>query len=167
MIEYRKKDEDGRIPLSQKEYFALRCIFGAVNALSLHYSELERRTKGYKNGWRDLRCLVSLSEKVMEDILETIPRKKLLQIKKDLDNIVCELKPRDVAKKNDDGFLCVPENALIHLCESATEFKCFGCEKSQKQAKKDCTLYKSIQAVLNYELEECDSCPFQDSGIMK
>lgn len=165
MSEYRQKDADGRIPLSYREYSALRGIFSAVNALTIYHKELERRTKGYKNGWRDLRCLVSLSEKVMEDVLKTIPRKKLLQIRRDLDNTVCELKPRGIVNHKEDGFFCVSENTLIELCEAATELNCFGCEKSNKEANKDCKLYKIIQSVFNYEFEESDHCPMADKVI--
>lgn len=157
--EYRKQDEDGRVALSSREYSAIRAIWGAVNALNLYHGELERRCKSYKNGWRDLRCLVKLSEKVMHQTLSTVPRKKLLQMRKELDNTICEIKTRGISGCKDDGFMYVSEDTIINLCKAATDINCFGCEKTHSEARKSCQLYKDIQSIFNYDFDECKSCP--------
>lgn len=160
--EYRKRDENGRTELSSKEYTAIRAIWGAVNALTVYHGWLERRCRSYKNGWRDLRCLVKLSEKVMEDTLDTVPLKKLMQMRKELDNTICEIKTRGIVGRKDDGFMYVSEEAIIRLCQAATDLNCFSCQKTQKEAKRSCQLYKDIQSIFNYEFDECDKCPFEE-----
>lgn len=164
MEEYRSADIEGKIPLSHDEYKALRTIFGAYNALMLYHDRLERRCRGYKDGWRDLRCLVAMSEKVMHQVLATIPAKKLLQIRKELDNTICEIKVKLVSGKAADGFMYVDEDALIRICKAATDINCFGCEKTHKQARHNCQLYKDIQSFFNYEFKDCGKCPFSDFG---
>lgn len=163
--EYRQKDANGRIPLSSREYSAIRAIYGAVNSLAEYHQELERRCKGYKNGWRDLRCLVWLSEKVMRDILMTVPLKKLMQMNKDLDNTICITKVRGVVGEKVDGFMYIKEDDLLNICQCAIDMNCFGCDKTQKEAKKNCKLYKAIQSTVCFELDECESCPFADGGF--
>ena len=51
---HQRPDEDGRYPLSMKEYTALRTLFGAVNALDS--DTLKERCKLFPGGWRDLPC---------------------------------------------------------------------------------------------------------------
>lgn len=155
-------DESGRIPLSSREYTALRAIFGSFNALELYHKELERRCKTWKGGWRDLRLLCVLSRKIMEKVLQTIPHNKLVAIRKELQNTICEVKVKGVTGSSGDACIYVSEPALVRLTEDATEMKCFGCEKTQKEAKKSCQLYKDIQATFHYEFENCGDCPFSN-----
>ena len=162
--EYREKDASGRIPLSAREYAAIRAIYGSVNVLANYHSELERRCRGFKNGWRDLRCLVVLSEKLLYKVLKTVPVKKLMQMKKELDNTVCEVKVQGVSGRTNDGFMYVSEDAIVSLCEAATEVHCFGCTKTHKEAKRKCPIYKSIQNVFNYDFDtpESGKCPLSE-----
>lgn len=162
MVDYKAKDSDGRTPLSAREYEALKNIFVAFNALTLHHKELERRCKSYKNGWRNLRLLVKYSDIVMQSVLNTIPTKKLIQIEKELKNTVCILKTQGVTGIDADGYMYVPENAMIDLCDTITGIVCFGCEKTHKEARRHCDTYKKIQQIFGYEFDECGSCPFQN-----
>lgn len=157
--EYRKRDENGRIPLSFNEYEAMKTIFSAFNAVALYHGRLERRCKEYSGGWRDMRLLVKLSEKVMEGLLMTVPLKKLVQIRKELENSYCVLRTKGASGVDSDGFMYVREQTINELCQAATEY-CFACEKTHKQAKSGCRLYANIQSICNFEFEDCDECPF-------
>jgi len=163
VIEYRKADKDGRVPLSQREYYAIRAIYGAVNALSGSHGELERRTRTYANGWRDLRLLVKLSEKVLRDVLKTVPIAKLKQMQKELDNTFCEVKTRGVVGAT-EGYTYIDEKALTRICLDAMEINCFGCTIKHDAAKHNCQLYRDIQAVFNYDFdsEESGICPLAE-----
>lgn len=165
--DYRRRDEDGRIPLSNKEYTAIRAIFGAVNALELYHHDLENRSRSIKDGWRDLRCLVKLAENVMQRMLKTVPFKKLVQIQKELNNTVCIIKVKGVSGQKSEGIVCVSEEALIALCSAAMKMNCFGCSKSRKEAEKNCEIYKRIQEVLSYELDDLESgaCPLSEEEL--
>lgn len=159
--EYRQPDADGRIPLSQAEYEAIRTIYGAVNSLTVYHGDLERRCSGIKNGWRDLRCLVALSTKVLSEILRTVPVKKLRQMRKDLQNTICIVKTKGVTGEPRDGFMYVEEDTIVRLAEAAAGVQCFGCDRCQQDAKQNCQLFKDVQSILNYELAEKDGpCQF-------
>lgn len=165
MADYRKKDEDGRLALSFSEYEGLRTIIGAMNALTLYHQRLEKRCRSYRNGWRDLRCLTKLSEKVLLNVLETVPTKRLLALKRELENCYCETKVRGAATNGKDDFMLVERKNLLKVCEFAVSVNCVGCDKTHKQAKHDCALYKSIQELFNYDFDQHDSCPFSDGQI--
>lgn len=162
MAEYRQADNEGRIPLSYKEYTALRTIFGAVNALEQYHDVLHRRCEGIPHGWRDLRCLVRLSEILLEKILRTIPRKRLLALKTELDNTVCEVKVKGVTGERHDECIYVPTQSIVNLAQAATAVQCFGCQRTQEDARRHCQTYKDVQAILPYEFDECGRCPFAE-----
>ena len=161
--EYRQPDEDGRFQLSGNEYKAIRAIYAAMDSLAREHGQLERRCRGYKNGWRDLRCLVVLSEKVLNQILKTVPTKKLIQMQKDLRHTICRVETRGAVGMKEDGYMFVPEDDMIKLCESAMQIHCFGCEKTHNEAKHECELYKTIQNIFCYKFDECTKCPFSES----
>ena len=79
-----KPDNNGRYSLSGREYYALRELFAAVDGFNRNACELEKRVRTIPNGYRDLRMLQSVSAKLMRDILETVPVKKLAQIRREL-----------------------------------------------------------------------------------
>lgn len=163
--EYRQPDEYGRIHLSGNEYKAIRAIYAAVDALSREHGQLERRCRGYKNGWRDLRCLVVLSEKVLNDILKTVPSKKLIQMQKDLKHTICRVETKGVVGMKEDGYMFVPEDSMIAMCEMAMKINCFGCNKTHKEAKRECKLYKELTNIFAYSFEDTPDCPFIDNGL--
>ena len=116
--EYRQPDENGRFQLSGNEYKAIRAIYAAMDALAREHGQLERRCRGYKNGWRDLRCLVALSEKVLNQILKTVPTKKLIQMQKDLRHTICRVETRGAVGMKEDGYMFVPEDDKCPFSES-------------------------------------------------
>lgn len=162
--EYRQADADGRIPLSAREYVAIRAIFAAIDSLTREHEQLERRAKGVKNCWRDLRLLVVLAEKVLNELLKTVPTKKLLQMQKDLKNTVCRIETRGAVGHKEDGFMFVPEDSAIKLCQMAMKLNCFGCDKTHKEAKRECEMYKAIQDIFVYQFDDFNDCPFSDEG---
>ena len=111
MTEYRQADADGRIALSSREYKALRALFGAVNVLAAYGGELERRARGIKYGWRDLRCLQANADRLTQKFLATVPAKKLVQIQQELKNTYCELQLKGEAKtiENDCMVIEIPK----------------------------------------------------------
>lgn len=160
--EYRQADADGKIQLSYREYNAIRTIYGAVNAFELYHGQLERRARGVKGLWRDLRLLRWLSKSVLERILKTVPVKKLKQMKAELDNTICEVKVRSISNPKRSELMCIERETVLNICKAATEMNCFCCDKTQAEAKKNCQLYKDIQSVFNYEFEKTEQCPFSD-----
>ena len=64
-----------RVPLSGREYYALRELFGMVSSFNVCAGDLEKRVKSIPDAWRDYRLLMVLSEKLMQKVLDTIPQK--------------------------------------------------------------------------------------------
>lgn len=162
MNEYRKADADGRINLTYKEYDALRTVFGAFNALTMYSDRLERRCKSFKNGWRDMRLLCVLAEKIMNNLLQTIPTKKLLQIREELKHSYCIIKVEGAAGITNNPCMYIRQETLIDICKAAVDINCFGCDKTQQQAKRECKLYGEIQECFGYEFDKTEDCPFAD-----
>ena len=152
-------DEDGRYPLSTREYDALRTVFGAVNALDI--DTLKDRCGLIKNGWRDIRLAHSLLKRVMQELLCTVPAKKLMTIRTELKHTVCELKVKPPSSMSLGGSVYVDHQALVKLAERAISMDCLFCDKDAKQGKR-CPLYKALNACFPYELCEPtdEKCPF-------
>lgn len=159
------KDADGRFHFSEREYYATRQFFGIITTFNKHAGQLERRVREIPNGWRDLRMLMTVSERLLGNILKTVPVKKLKAIKKELDNMEFTVSIRNCiappAKTDTDGFTYVSQRALERITQRVVDFECFGCQKQGAEAK-HCQLRKDIESTYNYEYP-CASgkeCPF-------
>lgn len=155
-----------RTPLSKDEYYALLELFGIVNSFSNCASSLKHRCKHIPNGWRDMRLLLSLSERLMGKFLGTIPLKKLKAIQKDLHFSRCELKitPDYTGESKKEGYAYVPDTALSNVVERLVNWECMLCDKSKGKAKQ-CRVLKDIQALYPWDFsEKPDGCALQ--GLM-
>lgn len=143
---YKEEDQHGRLPVSMKEYEGLRTLFGVVSMLPQVAEKLGDRAKGIPNVWRDIRLIERLSEKVMEAILYTVPAKKLLALRAELDRtrIIMTLD-----KRGDPLHYVVDEEAVMDLVENACEYRCFGCTIHKWW---ECPTLKAVKNVLPYEL---------------
>lgn len=155
-----KSSEYERVPLSNREYHALRGIFGMVNNFNVLAPELENRCKSTGDGWRILRQIQGLSEKLMVKLLFTVPANKLKLMQKDLQYTVCEIKLKyDVVKREETEYVCVPAKELDRIVSRLMNYECLICDKCEKDAKK-CKLYKDISATYPWEFESIDGkCP--------
>lgn len=154
-------DSDGRLPFSEREYYALRQLCGAFSMADNHSDELKERVRLIPNGFRDLRLIVSMSEKLITNIMKTIPLKKLKLIQRELKNTVCEVKVnRDVTGRNSEGFCYVPEQAMVRTVERVIDYTCFGCEKCGREAKK-CPVRLDIESLYPWDVvvKGDDPCP--------
>lgn len=158
---WKKPDEDGRYPLSYNEYQALRAIFGANNALEQTHKQLEQRVRLIPGGWRDLKLIMSVLDKLMGAVLRTIPQKKLVQIRAELSRTVCEIKLQSVTGGlSDDKLLTVvPQGALETVVNESMSMKCFCCERCDY---KRCELFKAIDSLYNYDFPKTKTCPLSD-----
>ena len=75
---WKQPDENGRYPMSNPEYQALRALFGAKNALEQTSKDIERRVRLIPGGWRDFRMLVAVLDRLLAAVLRTVPQKNCL-----------------------------------------------------------------------------------------
>ena len=137
--------DNERPPLSYREYSALRQLFGMVVGWDEKGSELRQRLKLVPHGWRDARMLAAVSSRLLDGLLGTIPVKKLVMIRKELDNTWCEVTVRNsIAPVKKEMFTYVEQETLERVTDRAMELECMFCEKRGKDARK-CQLRQDIE----------------------
>ena len=123
--------------LSNREYYALREIFGIENSFSRCAGELKNRAEMIPDCWMKINLIIKLADEVINDLLKTIEPKKLLAIRKELDNTICEVKVvYNFAKTDDREFVYIPAKAVDRLVNRVMNNECLICDKNAKQAKK-------------------------------
>lgn len=157
-----------RFPLSGREYYALRELFGVVSTFNNCAGELDKRVRSIPGAYRDYRMIQSVVEKLVRKLLTTVPKNKLVQISKELKytRIVVEVKP-EITPSRDDGNLLtyVPQRALERIMEKVVGYECFCCEKAGKDARR-CQLRRDIEATYHYDYpDDGKECPFAGMTI--
>lgn len=160
----RNPDSDGRYTLSEREYYALRELFGIVSTFSEKAGELEARARTIQGGWRDMRMIQSVGAKLMGEILKTVPRKKLAQISRELHNteVVVSVNRSICGEpgEREENLTCVPQRALERITQKAVESECMFCEKCGADVKR-CQLRKDIEATYMFDLPGSKTeCPY-------
>lgn len=164
-----EKDADGRFHFSEREYYATRELFGIVSTFNKNEEQLERRVREIPGGWRDLKLIMAVSEKLMKGILRTIPKKKLAVIQKELTNTEVLVNVRNAiaphARTDTDGFTYVSQRALERITQRVVDFECFCCQKQGAEAK-HCQLRRDIEStyMFDYTCPSKKECPF--AGMM-
>lgn len=162
----RDQPEGGQIPLTEKEYYAIRELFGAVSALEKYAGILERRAKINPGTWRDLRMMQEKAKGVLHGLLITIPIEKLRMIQKELPYIrvsVDVVKHKEPRRKNDE-YTYVPTEAMETIMQEAIDWRCFACDNEGQDIWK-CPLRKALEATYPFKLpgDNMKNCKF--SGL--
>ena len=158
-------DEEKRIPLSNKEYYSLRNVFGIVNILDECLPMLRKRLE-LIDAQADMELVQARFERVMAQILRTIPPNKLVTMRKDLNHMTCEVRiAYDYAKRDNREFTYCPTEAIDRLAKRVLDWECLSCDKCAKEAKK-CPVFKDINDCYPWELPpNGDMCPL--AGVME
>lgn len=159
-----RPDQDGRYALSMREYESLRTLFAAISALDCR--PLKERCDLIPGTWDALTKAKDELFKQMENILNTIPARKLVMIQNELHHSVCKIEVKGPATNADPDYVYIPRQSQINLLQRAIQMDCLLCDKNVKECKK-CSLYKEIDSCFPYLLEEPNDtlCPF--AGVSK
>lgn len=160
-----KPDQDGRYPLSMREYDALRTLYAATAGFRADPLK-ERCEKLIPGAWERLVALYEEGNWLNSQILNTVPGKKLLALKRELQYTECRV---EVKRPSGDGAkdsVYVSRDAFRGLIDRAIQLECLLCDKKISESK-HCPLYQSINACFPYELDEPTDqhCPF--AGVSK
>lgn len=163
------QNDTARKPLSRREYYALRQLFGIVSIFHSCGADLKDRLAGTREGWRDLRMIQSVSDKLTRSLLNTIPAEKLAMLHKELSHTCCEVSVRMPVGIRGDGdpITCVETGPLERMMLRAGSVECFACEKRGKKARA-CPMRKDVERLLPWgypEIGKDDACPFADGRI--
>lgn len=156
----RKPDENGRIPLSGKEWNALRCVQTAMNELDVCQGYLKERLKLTRHGWRFLRAALAMMERVCDCIYSTVPAKKLAAMREEVGHSQIRLIVKGADDRMPPGIVYVDEDAFIAVMDYVISQECWCCEKVGKDVKR-CHIKQLILGVLHYE---SDPVEFPDEG---
>lgn len=159
--------EPERIPLTGREYFALREIFGIVDCYDNALNYLEKRAKMLPGVWRDMKLISKKAETVTRALLSTVPKDKLLQISIELRNTVVNVdvvRSKSVVPQERKLFTYVPTREMSEVLLGLAEEKCAFCSKTKREAKK-CPWFSAISAMYQYELpdvkeDHCQLCGY-------
>lgn len=158
------KDEDGRIPLTGREYNALRCVIVAWNELDACSEALHERLNTIPHGWRDMRLAQSLITKLKNELYETIPYRKLRGIQTEIHNSRIVLTVKGADRRIQDGVTYIDQESFVRIINRCIAMDCWCCEKRGKDVKR-CEILRLVTDILHYESDpgECpkDGCELQ------
>lgn len=158
--------EDRSMPLTEKEYYAIREFFGFVSAIQRYGSILKRRAEKTDGTWEEIERISRESENVLHNLLITIPVQKLQLIQRELPNIrvTVETVPERGRRKKTDEYAYVPTKDLETLIQKTIDWNCFACEKTGRDIEQ-CSIRKAVEAVYPFRLpgDSSKSCKF--SGL--
>ena len=158
-----REDEEGRYPLSGREYNDLRSLLIAFNEVIGREENLLERLRKIPNGLRDYRLIKTKMSKLEDDILDTVPTKKLLAFKNELENskIVLTSKWTPVPQ---EGIVHLREDAFLALLNRLISYECWSCDKKGRDVKK-CPIRQTYLDCLHYEPAP-DEIPKDGSCVM-
>lgn len=139
-------------------YLELCALVGTIGNLS---KKLEKRLRAVPGGWRDARMLDKVSATLITRLCDTIPAKKLLAIRKEIDHteVYIRTKP-DYCQKSLDNVTYVPEVALDALVQHVMNMDCYLCDKNHAESKK-CPLRENIEKLYHFDInvKKTEGCP--------
>lgn len=151
----KKPDADGRYPLTGREWQALRCLIVALNELDVCNEQLRDRCSLIPGGWRDLRLMLRLAEKLWDSITKTIPDKKLRVISEEIKHCHISLVVEGASSVADKSVVWMDESAYVHMMDRIIGQECWCCERTGKDVKR-CEIKKLILSTLRYESDPAE-----------
>ena len=155
-------------PLSHSEYRAMMQLFGIASIFETCGADLKKRVQDLiPNGWRDIRMIQTVAQRVTDKLVETVPLNKLRAIRQELDRTICEIKVLPPVK--DQSSLCtyVEQDALERIANRAMINQCYLCGKCGGDARA-CELRKDIERLYNWDfpkIKNGESCYFAGASI--
>lgn len=158
------KQED----LNGREYATLKQFWAAMDLLgNLEYG-LGKRLAKVPGGIRDLRMMVTVSERLFQKMLWSIPQSRLQKIQREMPHyeLAIYMTGATVHDVNERDHCIVGTKALRELMKSACSYECFTCMKCGKEARR-CKLYKALTDALPYDtkFDTENICPFADGRL--
>lgn len=158
-------DEDGRLPLSNKEYVSLQMVIASLDSLDQETGRLEQRAKLAGNHtWRDLKMLTAVAAKVFRNLMETIPKRKCRLIQDEIrrtEIIVNVRPPHGLPQAKGVQYTAVPVESLEWLIDHVLQWECLTCQKEGREQKK-CPFRQRLETMYTFDIADIrkNECPF-------
>ena len=152
------------IPLGNREYYAVRNLFGFIHGFRAEAPKLKHRLSSVDRWDMCMECLAK-AEMIMQDMLPTIPLNKRKMMLKDLEHTTVEVKiVQDFTGQKKTEFVYVSADALDRMIERVINENCLFCDKNAKQSRK-CPIRVDTDELVPWELQpNGDLCPM--AGMM-
>ena len=155
-----------QIPVSGKEYLAIQHLFADASALVELTPIIRKRAQLVPGLWRDLCMLKTKSQKVLEQIIDTVPMKKRQHMLKDIKNtnIYIRVEAPGIKTVKDKSFSYLPTDALNALLNHLLQQECAWCDKTGKEGR-SCPYRKMIEDALPHTVgreEDGEHCKYSD-----
>ena len=128
-----------------REVHAIEFLAG-LDCQLIHDQEiLRKRLESIPNGWRNFRLAVTTTQKILDQVYDTLPTKTLLHMQRLCKYGEVIIRPRPMIKMPDDVQI-VAKDDLIMLLNTTIGSECALCVKDAAEQKK-CKLRKCLMNV--------------------
>lgn len=109
---------------------ALTIVYAAAQAIEkVGVPKLERMSRRVPNGWRDLKMVSSRLNRLVENLLDTLPTKQLETMIAQMRISRLRIVTNDVGQSDESKWL-VPRDELTELVAAVVDEKCLMCDKT-------------------------------------
>ena len=114
--------------LRATETDSLFALYASLQEIDRAKADLERRIKLTQNGWRDVSMIRSVLSKLIDKILETIPREKLVSLKRNMRSMRYRIYlARPVTMPPEQ--IIIDGEDMATLVKYAHDYSCIACDK--------------------------------------
>lgn len=146
--------EPVRTPLKSGEACDIQLFFGCQEILDTSADRLKRRLR-QGNVWREFRIIQSLTPKVFNGLMTTVPPDKAARFLLNLCNQEIRVCSKS-ALQTRPGYILIEEDALRDLFVFGMRNACVLCDGSHQQ-RKNCQLRRILKKTTLFELQENDA----------
>lgn len=122
-------------------------MFAGLQELEKASKEMEKRFRLIPNGWRDLKCIISMYDRLMSNIVATVPPEKLVSMTRMLPRmrfkVFCGAQASTAG--SDECIITLREADV--LCKYAHE----QCKLCFKENCSQCDLGRTLDSVMTYD----------------
>lgn len=135
------------VRVNSKEINAIFGVHAALSELKTASEQMEKRFRAIPNGWRDLRCTISILTKLCGELMRTVPPEKLgnLQLMSRRMKFKLILGPQAV-KDVDECTIAMKDLHTLAMCSYEQCKLCNNWEKCNQ-----CPLGQTLDRVLMYD----------------
>ena len=142
-----EKKPIARMRTNKQDVACIFSMFAGLQELEKASVEMEKRFRLIPNGWRDLKCIISMYNRLMDNVVATIPVEKLNGVMRMLPRmrfkVYCGVQASELG--NDECIITLREADV--LCRYAHE-QCKLCFEGNCS---HCPLGKTLDSVMTYD----------------
>ena len=149
---YEDENEQGKYKLSGKEHTALLQVMASATGLVRFEDALKERLRAVPGAYRDFRLASKKLDKVMGDLMSTIPIKRLLVLQQEVRTVTTRVYVGPPAVDHVPHVVFMTDDAFVNLMNILVREECLICSRKGKDVKR-CEIFKAIERCLPYSAD--------------